>query len=182
MNTAASTPITRPLRVLIMGGPGSGTSTLAAALAERPGWEHLETDDFQWLDQVPPFTRKVDEATRLLNILNALKPQQNIAVAGSIVDWGEALENAFDLIVFRVLDTPLRLQRLISRERQRYDTADPVFIEWASQYEQGGRPGRSRASHEAWLSRRRGKVLRLEGDLEVALQVSMVLDALTGLN
>src|SRR3989344_788652 len=182
MNTTASAITIRPLRVLIMGGPGTGTSTLAAALAEQLLWRHLETDDFQWLDKAPPFTRKVDEATRLWNILDALNREQNVVVAGSIVNWGDALENAFDLIVFRVLDTSIRLQRLIERERRLYTDIDLAFIDWAAQYEQGGRPGRSRASHEAWLGQRRGKVLRLEGDLEVALQVSLVAEAVEELS
>lgn len=165
-----------------MGGPGSGTSTLAAALAEQLSWRHLETDDFQWLDKAPPFTQKTDEATRLLNILDALNCEQNVVVAGSIVNWGEALENAFDLIVFRVLDTSIRLQRLIKRERRLYTDIDPAFIDWAAEYEQGGRPGRSRASHEAWLVQRRGKVLRLEGDLALVLQVSLVAEAVEALS
>ncbi|UZM13969.1 hypothetical protein LZV00_25745 [Pseudomonas kielensis] len=182
MNTAASAIKIRPLRVLVMGGPGSGTSTLAAALAEQLAWRHLETDDFQWLDKTPPFTRKVDETTRLLNMLDALNGEQNVVVSGSIVNWGNALENAFDLVVFRVLDTSIRLQRLIERERRLYTDIDPAFIDWAAQYEQGGRPGRSRASHEAWLGQCRGNVLRLEGDLELVLQVSLVVEAMEALS
>jgi len=182
MTTVTSAIKKRPLRVLVMGGPGSGTSTLAAALAEQLAWRHLETDDFQWLDKTPPFIRKVDETTRLLNMLDALNGEKNVVVSGSIVNWGEALESAFDLVVFRVLDTSIRLQRLVERERRLYTDIDPAFIHWAAQYEQGGRPGRSRASHEAWLGQYKGKVLRLEGDLELALQVSLVAEAVEAMS
>lgn len=43
----------RALRVLITGASGSGTTTLAAALAAQLHAVHLDADDFFWLPTQP---------------------------------------------------------------------------------------------------------------------------------
>ncbi len=42
------------LRIHITGASGSGTSTLAAALAVALGGVHLEADDYYWLSTSSP--------------------------------------------------------------------------------------------------------------------------------
>jgi hypothetical protein len=38
-----------------LGASGSGSSSLAAAIASRHGHRHLDTDDFYWMPTDPPF-------------------------------------------------------------------------------------------------------------------------------
>lgn len=166
------------VRVLITGGPGSGTSTLAAAVAGACGWKHLESDDFQWLDREPPFQNKVDSDTRLANLLGAMNSDNGIVLAGSIIGWGESIEDSFDLIVFRVLDAHIRMTRLVARERQLYGRVDPEFLKWAQAYDTGGRKGRSLSTHKDWLEQRGCRVLRLTGDMDIASQLAEVLSVL----
>jgi adenylate kinase family enzyme len=42
-------------RVHILGASGSGTTTLAQALAARLGCPHYDTDHYYWLPSDPPF-------------------------------------------------------------------------------------------------------------------------------
>jgi hypothetical protein len=56
---------------------------------------------------------------------------------------GEALEHAFDLVVFLYVPTPIRLARLKLREERRFGKTDPEFLEWAAQYDAGTAEGRS---------------------------------------
>jgi len=44
-----------PGRIHIFGASGSGTSSLAAALAARHGHRHVDTDDYFWLPTEPPY-------------------------------------------------------------------------------------------------------------------------------
>ena len=55
-------------RIHIVGASGSGTTTLAIALAREIGGAHLDTDDFYWLPTDPPFTTKrpVEQRLKLL--------------------------------------------------------------------------------------------------------------------
>ena len=165
--------------ILITGASGSGTSTLGAALANELGIAHLEADDYYWLPTVPPFTTKRDRAERLASVLRDVRAKRSAVLAGSIMDWGLELENAFDLIVFLYVDAAIRVERLRAREIEFLGKADPEFLEWAAQYDAGILEGRSLAKHRAWLAARTCPVIELRGDLSVRERVAAVLRHLT---
>ena len=96
-------------------------------------------------------------------------------LAGSIVDWGAELENSFDLIVFLYVDAETRIERLRSREVERFGQANPTFLEWAAQYDEGPSEGRSLAKHRAWLGARVCPIIELHGDLSVSERVAATL-------
>ncbi|RYY71707.1 MAG: hypothetical protein EOO24_48695 [Comamonadaceae bacterium] len=163
------------MRMLIVGASGSGTTTLGAALADRLGWAHLDTDDYFWLPTEPPFQQKRDPDERLTLLLRALAAAPDAVVSGSLMGWGDAVEDGFDLIVFLYVPPALRIQRLHRRELQRYGKADPAFLQWAAAYDAGPPLGRSLARHRAWLSLRRCPVLEIAGDTSVAERVARVM-------
>lgn len=166
------------MQILILGASGSGTTTLGKALAARLGWKHVDTDDSYWLPTSPPFQAKRDPAERLVHFTNALRQAPDAIVSGSLMGWGQEVEDAFDLIVFLYVPVDLRIARLQKREVRRYGKADPAFLQWASEYDEGPPIGRSLAKHEAWLRGRKSPVLRIEGDTSVEARVERVLAAI----
>ncbi|MBX8514917.1 AAA family ATPase [Pseudomonas cichorii] len=167
--------------ILITGAAGTGTSTLADALAKKLSTPQLEADDFLWLPSNPPYKHLADKTQRGERLLQEMRSHGRAIVAGSIIGWGQPLENEFDL-VFLYLPVELRLERLVRREVRRFGQANPEFLAWAAQYDEGGVSGRSLARHQEWLSMRTCPVLRLEGDMSVKDRVLQILDALDGLN
>lgn len=165
------------MKILVMGASGSGTSTLGQALATQLGGKHLDLDNYFWMATTPPFTQKRDRTERLESLLHDLRAADDVVASGSLVDWGQEAEDAFDLIVFLTVPTALRLQRLRQREAERFGAANPEFLIWASQYDEGPPAGRSLAKHEAWLRERRCFVLRIAGDTSVEDRVGRVLAA-----
>jgi adenylate kinase family enzyme len=164
-----------PSRIQITGASGSGTTTLGALIAERHGHRHLDTDDFYWLPIEPQYTQKRLPEERLALLRAELGPAESWVLSGSLVDWGDPLMDEFELVVFLLVPTELRLARLKAREAERYgeDAVAPggsrheameAFLEWASHYDAGGLEGRSRALHEEWIDDLTCKVVRLEGD------------------
>ncbi|WP_010458476.1 hypothetical protein [Acidovorax radicis] len=166
------------LRIHITGASGSGTSTLAAALAAVLGGVHLESDDYYWLPTSPPFTTKRDRSERLSLLLNDLRASNVAVLAGSVAEWGRDLEDCFDLIVFLCLDTPTRVARLQRRETERFGHVNPAFLEWAAQYDEGLLPGRSLARQRAWLGARSCPVIELRSDASVEELVTTMVQAL----
>ena len=164
-------------RINIVGAPGSGTSTLGRALSARLGFHFEDADDFYWKPTEPPFKEKYDTDARLGRVLETLAGHRSSVVAGSVCGWGAELENSFDLVIFLSLPTALRLKRIEVREITLFGSADPAFLAWAGQYEQGLMPGRSRARHEAWLGSRQCRVLRFDEDAGVDERVQEVIDA-----
>lgn len=159
----------------MFGASGSGTSSLAAAVARRHGHRHLDTDDFYWMPTDPPFQQVRPRDERLARLESALEQSPTWVLSGSLCGWGDPLIPRFELVVFLLVPTPVRLARLRAREQQRYGAAaiaagGPLhrahveFIDWAGRYDSGGPDMRSRAMHEAWLASISAPVVRLEGD------------------
>jgi adenylate kinase family enzyme len=180
-----------PGRIHIFGASGSGTSSLASALATRHGHRHLDTDDFFWLPTDPPYQRPRPRETRLALLRSALDASRSWVLSGSLCGWGDPLVQEFDVVVYLVVDTEVRLARLRAREATRYGAeaiapggarhdAHLAFLDWAGAYDTGGIEMRSRALHETWLSRLPGAVFKLEGDRPVAEQLARIEAAVGG--
>lgn len=170
------------MRILITGAAGSGTTTLGQALAAQMGATFFDADDFFWHPSEPPYEAEREPCERLAMILSALSLAPTAVVAGSVTDWGDDLENSFSLVVYLWVEAGIRVARLIRRESERFGQPQEGFIEWASQYDEGRLPGRSRAIHERWLSERKCPVLRIEGNVSVMEAVARVIEALSNLS
>jgi len=155
----------------VVGASGSGTTTIGARVASQLGFEHLDTDDYFWVDTPEPFTVTRPLADRLRLLGGALAAGEAWVLSGSITGWGESLASRFDLVIRLEAPDSLRLTRLRDREYARYgdralpggdhfeDTED--FLTWAAAYESGTREGRSRPVHEAWLDTLTCPVVRI---------------------
>ena len=174
-----------PSRIHIFGASGSGTTSLASALAAKHGHRHLDTDDFYWLPTEPPYQQTRAREVRLGLLRSALAQPQSWVLSGSLCGWGDPLIPEFDLVVFLIVPMQVRLARLRAREIERYGHeaivpggalhhAHVEFLDWAGRYDVGGSEMRSRVLHEAWLSTLPGAVLRLEGDRSVAEQLTQI--------
>jgi adenylate kinase family enzyme len=162
----------------VIGASGSGTTTLARALAATLDATPLDSDNDFWLPTQPPFRERRDPALRLRSMLDDLARHPRAIVSGAFIGWGDELEHAFDLVVFLSLPHELRVARLRAREIERYAHANEEFIAWAAGYDDDPPTSRTRnrrRQHE-WLATRRCPVLRLEGDLTVAARVERVLE------
>ena len=168
--------------ILIFGGSGSGTTTLAKKISRELSFFHLDTDDYFWLPTDPKFTVKRPVEERLALMRRDIDRAENAVISGSLTDWGNPLIPAFTLAVRIELDPELRLKRLQERERRRFGSRiDPggdmyeinqAFLEWAKGYDTGGPEVRSKAKHDRWQQLLSCPILLLDGadTLEVNFQ------------
>ena len=162
------------MRIHITGASGSGTTTLGRALADERGALHLDADNYYWLPTVPPFKEKRELIDRHDKLRVDIFSELEVVLSGSIMGWGREIEDSFDLIIFLYVPAEIRIDRLRKRELQRYGTADPAFLKWAQEYDEGPSEGRSLKKHEAWLSNRSCPVLRLIGSLSTKEQLRSI--------
>jgi adenylate kinase family enzyme len=171
----------RRCRVHVLGASGSGTSTLARALANHWSVPHADADDYFWLPTNPPYAEKRPEIDRVRLMRQVFVPREAWVLSGSMLGWGEEVVDECDAIVFLTLDPNERLRRLEAREvlRRGGDTFDEeawsTFVEWARGYDAPSFNGRSRVVHEKWLADRRQPVLRLDS---AASQEALVAEVL----
>lgn len=169
----------------ILGASGAGTTTLGRKLAQQLGWKHLDADDYYWERTHPPFQRKIPLAERNARITKDVAFYDAVIISGSMVSWGKQWENAFDLVVFLYLPHAVRMERLKTREVERYgdllktDEAtisnSKAFLNWAEQYDNEHFEGRSITQHNEWMNRVTCPVLRINGDTSIEERIDLVL-------
>lgn len=158
----------RRCKVHVMGASGSGTTTLARALADHWSVPHADADDYFWVPSDPPYVEKRPEDDRLSLMRDVFVPREAWVLSGSMTGWGEAVVDECDAIVFLTLDPEERLRRLEAREVHRragrtFDAdAWEAFLDWARSYDDPAFGGRSLVGHEKWLAERDQPVLRLD--------------------
>jgi adenylate kinase family enzyme len=160
-------------RIHVMGASGSGTTTLARALAERFGLAFFDVDNFFWQPADPPFQYARERPERQKMLADAVTKADRWVLAGSLCGWGDVVVPLFDLVVFVVTATDARLARLRERESGRFGvriapggdmhTQHIEFLEWAASYDTGSLDMRSLRRHEDWLRHLSCPVLRVGG-------------------
>lgn len=158
----------RRSRLHVTGASGSGTTTLARAVADAWAVPHADADDYFWLPTDPPYRDKRPVADRVALMEQVFLPREGWVLSGSVLGWGDDVVARCDAVVFLTLDPAERLRRLEAREmvrRQRGpidSAAHEEFLTWARGYDDPSFEGRSRAAHEQWLRTLTCPVLRLD--------------------
>jgi adenylate kinase family enzyme len=172
------------MRIHVFGASGSGTSTLGKALASELGLSFLDSDDFFWEKTEPPFIAVKEKAKRRADLAAATRASPSWILSGSIVDWGDFLIPDIDLAVYLYLPPEIRLGRLRARERERFGDRieeggdmrgkSQEFLAWAARYDTAGMEQRSRALHAEWIKKLDGRILKIEGDIELEERMERV--------
>jgi adenylate kinase family enzyme len=149
-------------------------TSLGRALANALAISHHDTDDYFWRPTAPPYREMREVADRLRLMREMFLDGPDWVLSGSFGGWGDPIIPLLDLVVFLYVPTAIRIQRLRTREAQRFgpEAVAPggsmhqqaeEFIEWASHYDDGTQEGRNLARHQAWLAKLPCRVLRLDG-------------------
>lgn len=156
----------------IFGSSGSGSTTLARALADRFGFHHVDTDEALWIPSDPPFTQKrsPEAAKSLIENEMALYPKN--VVSGEFYGWGDFLRDRIDLYIYMNLPVEIRLERIRAREQKRFGArvlpggdmhaAHLEFLEWVRNYEHDSGSHRSKNAHLRRLETLDRPILRIE--------------------
>jgi adenylate kinase family enzyme len=161
----------RRSRLHVTGASGSGTTTLARAVADAWAVPHADSDDYFWLPTDPPYRIKRPAPERVALMEQVFLPRQGWVLSGSMLGWGDDVVARCDAVVFVTLDTVERMRRLEAREQVRRERGQTdersreEFLTWARGYDDPSFEGRSRVAHEEWLARLTCPVLRLESAL-----------------
>lgn len=168
----------------IFGASGSGTTTLGKRIAEELGYKLMDTDDYFWLPTNPAYTTKRLVEERIRMMIADIHSAENVVISGSLTDWGDSLIPYFTLAIRVHTDTNVRIERLRSRERQKFgnriDKGGDMyenhmeFIEWAKQYDSGDIFIRSKAKHDEWQKLLSCEVLNVDGNNIFGLDMEII--------
>ena len=122
------------MRIQIIGGSGTGKSTLGKWIGQKEGIHWIDSDHYLWKDQT--FTEKRSVAERYALYTPDIENHQQYVVSGSVFSWNPTGFDNRELLVFLRLDETTRMNRLIQREQERYPdfTGTNAFLDWCSTY------------------------------------------------
>ena len=166
------------IRINVIGGSGSGTSTLGRSLASALSLPHFESDAYFHVPSDPPYQNQRPAEERYQLICRDLGADGSWVLSGGIADWNPYPELSFTCVVFLYVPTAIRIERLRHRERARFGSRIEVggdmydthreFINWASRYDEGGIEGKTLARHQAYLASQQCPVLEYRGVLPLS--------------
>lgn len=130
------------MRIQIIGGSGTGKSSLAKYMSENEAIKWIDMDAFLWKNH--NFTENNSiERRQELNQMD-IETRSSYVVSGSIFMWRSDGFNNRDLLIFLSLDEESRMERLRTREMKRQTTgkmwldengtATNDFLEWCKTY------------------------------------------------
>jgi adenylate kinase family enzyme len=152
----------------VTGASGSGTTTLARAVADHWAVPHADADDYFWVPSDPPYVEKRAEADRTALMREVFVAREAWVLSGTLLSWGQDVIAECDAVVFLTLAPEERIRRLELREERRragrpFDTAAwEEFLGWARGYDDPAFEGRTRVTQEQWLAALEQPVLRLD--------------------
>lgn len=128
------------MKIQIIGGSGTGKTTLGKYIGEKEGLKWIDTDQYIWKNDA--FIEDYPIEERLEMYRRDMESCVGYVASGSIYSW---CKNGFgdrDLLVFLYLDEDLRLKRLRAREVQRQSQFSldekgemtNEFLEWCQTY------------------------------------------------
>lgn len=168
----------------IYGASGSGTSTLGRNISEKLGYFFMDTDDYFWEQTDPPYTKKRNLSTRIRLMREDIERYENVVISGSLVDWGDELIPLFTLAIRVENDTKIRLERLKTRERERFGSRIDYggdmyehhveFINWAASYEDGGINMRSKVKHDDWQRQLICPLILVDGSMPIMVNFELI--------
>lgn len=173
------------MKVLLFGASGSGTTTLGKELERRTDFVHLDTDDYYWEVTDPPFQIKIPLSKRNSHLRIDFCNSNNVVLSGSLVNWGEEWQTAFDLAIFVRLEHGERMRRLKIREEERYGKRlvtdhkiklnSDAFLKWADQYEHSDFNGRSLKIHMKWMKQLDCKLMEINSAHSIIYNIEKIL-------
>ncbi|MCF7923555.1 MAG: AAA family ATPase [Candidatus Izimaplasma sp.] len=159
----------------VFGSSGSGTTTLAKAIADNYNFHHIDVDDIMWKNTDPPFSVRRNNGEIKDFMTRLLSENENVVISGSIIGIYDDLKPNIDLFIYINLDLETRIRRINEREYKRFgdrilpggDLYDKHqdFIKWVSDYEHNPESLRSRRQHLSWLKDVKKPVLKITEEL-----------------
>ncbi|SFE91279.1 Adenylate kinase [Bacillus sp. OV194] len=130
------------MKIQIIGGSGTGKSTLAKYISEKDNIKWIDTDHYLWKDDSFSENNPIDKRIEMYQ--RDMKTNRNYVASGSIFSWCPDGFSNRDLLVFLSIDEVVRMERLRRREIERINlnqmwldengeyTND--FLEWCKTY------------------------------------------------
>lgn len=162
----------------ILGPSGSGTTTIGKELSREYNLAHFDADNYFWKPTKPPYQhlRSIKQRRQLLK--KDIENESAWVISGSFCGWGDIFIDEFDLVIYLWTPINIRLQRLKSREQQRFGSAvlpggkmferHQKFLDSAARYDYDQTEVRNKRTHEEWMQKLDCPILKIKGSKTVS--------------
>lgn len=173
------------MKIQIIGGSGTGKTTLGKFIGEKEGVKWLDTDGYIWKGH--GFTESYPVEERLAMYRQDMESAESYVASGSVYAWCKDGFSDRDLLVFLFLDEDLRLERLRARETERNSPFSldengkmtNEFLEWCQTYLKAGDKDMvgTYAEHARQMAISKSPVLKIDSSLPLEELYARIMEA-----
>ena len=178
-----------PRGIIIFGPAGAGKTTLGRMVAQQLNYPYFDIDDYIWRkDTAIPFQVMYSREEKASRLLEAVSKHEHFVMAGSMDSFNAPFVPLFDLAVHLSAAPEIRTARIHKRELAIFgdrilEGGDMYeehrrFLDGASRYETDGSP--CLKTHLEWADTLPCKVLYLNGEDELSINVKLIVEAYKG--
>jgi adenylate kinase family enzyme len=167
--------------IMINGASGAGKTTLAAEVAKRLGFKHMDLDDYYWpkdADGNNVYTKIQPRDTIISHLRGDLLKHSHFVMSGTVgsILW-DFVNPLFNLAVLLLVPPEIRIERVKAREFARYEqrvlTGGDLYEHHQDGYEynlkyETGFHSVTLERHEKWAEELDCPVLRVDGTKSIA--------------
>lgn len=172
--------------IILFGPAGSGKTTLGRLVAEALGFPLFELDRYVWRqDTERPFTVMYSTQEKASRLMADISRGRHFVMEGSMSSFHAPFDPLFDLAVYLLADTQIRMVRIQQQAKARFgDRVLPggdlyeghqKFLDAAARYDTDGSP--NQRAHQMWAESLPCPVLQLRGEDSPAENLKQVLHA-----
>lgn len=112
--------MSKPYGIILLGANGSGKSTLGRELAHVLNFAHFDVEKYYFYQADIPYTIMRSTKERNEMLLSDIEKHGSFVMSGDISGWSAEFLKLFDLVIFLMVPSDIRLKRIENREYGRW--------------------------------------------------------------
>lgn len=164
--------------VAIVGGNGSGKTTIGKELANSLGYKHMDVEDYYFKPSVIPYTnsRTKDEVQKLL--LSDIQKYRKFILSSVNCDYGEEINALYNYVIYIHVPLDIRIDRVKQRSFNKFGTR---ILEGGDMYDQEQKffkfvASRTMDKTDLWLQSVTCPIIHIDGTNSVENNIKIIKD------
>lgn len=164
--------------IAIVGGNGSGKTSLGKTLADMLGYKHMDIEDYYFKESAIPYADSRTREEVLALLLADIRKHRQFIISSVNCDFGDIINAMYDCIIYIKVPLEVRLNRIEQRGVNKFGNR---VLEGGDMYEQEQEfyhfvASRTMEKTDIWLHSMKCPIICIDGTEPIAKNAKFILE------